>query len=33
MTVYTAADPTLLASLLDERAASDGPEGRARETA
>ena len=33
MTVYTAADPTLLASLLDERAASDGPEGRAHETA
>ena len=32
MTVYTAADPTVLASLLDERAPSDGAEGRAQET-
>ena len=32
MTVYTAADPTLLASLLDERAASAGAEGRTQET-
>jgi adenylate cyclase len=32
MTVYTAADPTLLASLLDERAASASAEGRAQET-
>jgi hypothetical protein len=32
MIVYTAADPTLLASLLDAPAASDR-EGRAQETA
>jgi adenylate cyclase len=31
MVVYTAADPTLLASLLDKRAAPDGAEGDARE--
>jgi hypothetical protein len=32
MIVYTAADPTVLASLLDERAASDS-EGRAEQLA